>query len=144
MIRMAPGCTSRLCIGGCDIADVVRRLVEVKEAIENLGRELGAPPERTADLADELSRLALVTLSPALQTEQTATPQPDVAVARPAADPPAMLTVIEMAKRLGISRTTAYELVHAGRIPYVRFGRLIRVPSAALDERVMREARERS
>jgi excisionase family DNA binding protein len=121
--------------------DVVRRLVEVKEAIENLGREIGMSPERAADLADELARVVLVGLAPARQAEQAALPE---ARAVQPADPPAMLTVAELALRLGISRGTAYELVRSGRIPYVRFGRVIKIPSAALDEWVMREVRERS
>ena len=119
----------------------MRCLVEVKEAIERLGQELGAPPEQAANLADELTRLALVTLSPARRGERATEPQPDVV--RPAADPPVMLTVAEMARRLGIGRNTAYELVRAGRIPHVRFGRVIKVPAAALDEWVRRETEER-
>ena len=132
---------SRVYVGGCVIADVVRCLVEVKEAIDRLGQELGAPLEQVADLADELTRLALVTLSPARRGEPAAEPQLDAV--RPAADPPAMLTVAEMARRLGIGRTMAYELIRAGRIPHVRFGRVIKVPAAAFDEWVRRETRER-
>ena len=128
-------------MGGCVIADVVRCLVEVKEAIERLGQELGAPPEQVADLADELTRLTLVTLSPARRGEPAAEAQPDVV--RVAAGPPVMLTVAEMARRLGIGRTMAYEFLRAGRIPHVRFGRVIKMPAAAFDEWVRRETRER-
>ena len=73
--------------------DVVRRLVEVKEAIESLGRELGTPPERAADLADELARMVLVSLSPTRQVEQVSLPEEN-SVRR--ADTPAMLTVAEL------------------------------------------------
>lgn len=43
------------------------------------------------------------------------------------------LTVEEVAELLGIGRTTAYEAVHAGTIPSLRFGRRIVVPRAALE-----------
>lgn len=43
-----------------------------------------------------------------------------------------VIDVVEAARRLGISRSAAYQAVHAGQIPSVRFGRLIKVPLAAL------------
>lgn len=48
----------------------------------------------------------------------------------------AMLTVPEAAKLLRIGRNLAYELVAQGEIPSLRLGRLIRVPRAALEERL--------
>jgi excisionase family DNA binding protein len=47
---------------------------------------------------------------------------------------PPVLDVPAAAALLGISRSTAYELVRTGRwpTPVLRLGRLIRVPSAAL------------
>ncbi len=48
-------------------------------------------------------------------------------------DSQAMLTVPEAAKLLRIGRNLAYELVARGEIPSIRFGRLIRVPRAALE-----------
>ena len=47
-----------------------------------------------------------------------------------------MLTVPEAAKLLRIGRNHAYELVARGEIPSVRLGRLIRIPRAALDQRL--------
>lgn len=47
-----------------------------------------------------------------------------------------LLTVPEAAKLLRIGRNLAYELVAQGEIPSIRFGRLIRVPRAALEERI--------
>lgn len=41
---------------------------------------------------------------------------------------PAVLCVPEVARRLGISRSFAYELVSAGEIPSVRLGRRVLVP----------------
>ncbi len=38
----------------------------------------------------------------------------------------------EVAKLLGLGRTTTYELARAGRIPSVRLGRRLLVPRAAL------------
>ena len=51
------------------------------------------------------------------------------------------MSVIQCAKALGISRGTAYSLIHEGRIPALRIGkkRLV-VPRAAL-ERMLQEAR---
>jgi excisionase family DNA binding protein len=43
-----------------------------------------------------------------------------------------VIDVVEAARRLGISRSAAYQAVHAGQIPSVRIGRLIRVPLIAL------------
>ena len=45
---------------------------------------------------------------------------------------PALLTVDEAAAVLRIGRNTCYELVRQGQIPYIRLGRLIRVPRHAL------------
>jgi excisionase family DNA binding protein len=43
------------------------------------------------------------------------------------------LTVEQVAQRLYVGRSTAYNMVNTGEIPAVRFGRLIRVPASALD-----------
>ena len=42
-------------------------------------------------------------------------------------------TVMETAKRLGVSGNVAYEGVAAGTIPSIRLGRRILVPRAALE-----------
>jgi len=42
------------------------------------------------------------------------------------------LSVSETAKLLGLSRNAAYEAVHSGQIPSIRFGDRIYVPRAAL------------
>lgn len=47
---------------------------------------------------------------------------------------PLTLTVEQAAKVLGISRSTAYELVHTGDIPSLRLGRRIVIPAARLAE----------
>jgi excisionase family DNA binding protein len=43
------------------------------------------------------------------------------------------MTVDEVAKRLGISRPSAYEGVRVGQIPSVRIGRRLLIPVAALE-----------
>lgn len=43
-----------------------------------------------------------------------------------------MLTVAEAAKRCGMSRTWLYEVMDAGRLTYVRFGRARRIPKTSL------------
>ena len=45
---------------------------------------------------------------------------------------PAILTVAQVQRFLGISRAKAYELVHMAGFPAVRLGRVIRVPREAL------------
>ena len=47
---------------------------------------------------------------------------------------PVFLTVEQVAQRLYVGRSTAYNMVNAGEISSVRFGRLIRVPASALEQ----------
>jgi len=49
---------------------------------------------------------------------------------------PLTLSVTEAAKRLGISRAFAYELVARGELPCMRFGRRVVVPRRALERLV--------
>jgi excisionase family DNA binding protein len=46
----------------------------------------------------------------------------------------ATLSVPQTAKVLGISRSLAYELVHAGKIPSIRLGKRIVIPKEAIEE----------
>ena len=50
-----------------------------------------------------------------------------------------LLTVEEAARRLGIGKTLAWELVWAGVLPSVRLGRCVRIPLAALEDWVARQ-----
>jgi len=43
-----------------------------------------------------------------------------------------LLTVEEVARRLGIGRSLAWRLVRSGELPSVRLGRLVRVPERNL------------
>lgn len=43
------------------------------------------------------------------------------------------LSVAEAAKKLGISRGLAWDMVHEGKIPSIRFGKRYLVPQAALE-----------
>ena len=47
-------------------------------------------------------------------------------------DLPEYLTPAEVQAYLRLSRNTVYEALRRGEIPHVRFGRLIRIPKAAL------------
>jgi len=59
-------------------------------------------------------------------------PVPDLHLRPPSQWPP-FLTVEEAATILRVARASAYEMVHAGTLPTVRFsGRSIRVPRGAL------------
>jgi len=49
-----------------------------------------------------------------------------------------LLTVREVAERLGCGRTFVYELISTGELETVKLGRLRRVPVAALDALVER------
>ena len=51
-----------------------------------------------------------------------------------------LLTVAEAAKLLQISPNTAYELIRQKRIPFVRLGRIIRIPRFGLEQWIAREA----
>ena len=54
---------------------------------------------------------------------------------RPVAAPePLTYTVTEVARALGISRSTAYECVHRGEIPTIRFGRRVVVARTTLEK----------
>jgi excisionase family DNA binding protein len=45
-----------------------------------------------------------------------------------------LLTIVEAARRLGISRSKVYELLAVGELPSVRIGRTRRIALAALEE----------
>lgn len=45
---------------------------------------------------------------------------------------PRVLSVSQMAQKLGICRNTAYKLVKSGKIRSIRIGRAIRIPESAL------------
>lgn len=53
---------------------------------------------------------------------------------------PLLLTVVEVAGLLRISRNLAYDLVHQGRLPHVRLGRRILIPRHGLEEWIANEA----
>lgn len=52
-----------------------------------------------------------------------------------------VLTVMEAAAELGISKGSAYEAVRSGQIPTIRIGRRLIVPRAAF-ERMLEQAGE--
>ena len=44
-----------------------------------------------------------------------------------------VLTVSEVSKKLGLSRNSTYEGLRRGEIPYIRVGKRLLIPKAALD-----------
>lgn len=57
---------------------------------------------------------------------------------------PMLLTPAEMAAKLGVGRTTAYQLIASGEIPVVRIGRLVRIPVDGLREWTQRRSESTS
>jgi excisionase family DNA binding protein len=55
---------------------------------------------------------------------------------RVASDLPEFLTVPEFCAVARVGRSAGYELARTGQIPVVRFGRLVRIPKAALLDRI--------
>ena len=53
-------------------------------------------------------------------------------------------TIIEAAKKLGISRNTCYEAAKQGQIPTIKIGKRILVPMAALDKMLAGEGTSKS
>jgi len=53
-------------------------------------------------------------------------------------DLPDFLSVEEFRTYLGIGRSTAYDLLRRGEVSYVRFGRVIRVPRAAIESYLLK------
>jgi excisionase family DNA binding protein len=60
-----------------------------------------------------------------------------IAAKRAAAD---VISLEEVAARLGIGRNQAYEAVQAGKIPALRFGRRWLIPRAAFERMLSGEA----
>lgn len=50
------------------------------------------------------------------------------------------LTVPEACELLGVGRQAAYEAIRKGQLPSIRIGRLIRIPRAAVEKMLSREA----
>lgn len=51
-----------------------------------------------------------------------------------------LMTVEDAARRLGIGKTLAWQLIWDGVLPSVRLGRLVRVPVRQLEDWIAREA----
>ena len=49
---------------------------------------------------------------------------------------PALLTVPQVAKQLGIAEKTCWAWIYARRLPVTRLGRCVRIPSDALDQMI--------
>lgn len=55
---------------------------------------------------------------------------------------PGFLTVAEVADLLRVSRMEVYRMVHAGSLPAIRFGHLLRVPHDAVESYLSMHAAE--
>ena len=53
-----------------------------------------------------------------------------------------LLRIPEAAARLGLGRSTIYELIAAGDLPAIKIGRAVRVPASRLATWVERQTRE--
>jgi excisionase family DNA binding protein len=61
---------------------------------------------------------------------------------QPMSESTPFLSVAELAETLSLSRTRAYQLVHAGEVPSTRWGGVIRIPRAALERWLADQERE--
>jgi excisionase family DNA binding protein len=52
-----------------------------------------------------------------------------------------LLRIPEAAARLGVGRSTVYELIQAGQLPAVRIGKAVRIPASRLEAWVELQAR---
>ncbi len=50
-----------------------------------------------------------------------------------------LLSPAEAARELGIGRDKTYDLIREGRLPAIRFGRVLKVPRAALNDFIEQE-----
>lgn len=64
--------------------------------------------------------------------------------ARSSEPTPLLLTITQAASLLGVSRTTAYELIAEGRLEVVHIGRCARVPADDVEEFVQRLRQQRA
>jgi excisionase family DNA binding protein len=55
---------------------------------------------------------------------------------------PLVLTISEAAGLLGVGRSKMFEMLAAGQVPVVRFGRVVRIPRRELEELLHRQAEE--
>lgn len=53
-----------------------------------------------------------------------------------------LLKPIDVQRELGVGRSKVYEMLASGELPSLRIGRLVRVPSKALDEWVEERQKE--
>ena len=53
--------------------------------------------------------------------------------------PPAFLTVNEVAARWRVSRMSIYRLIHDGELPHVRIGSAFRIPTEAVENYIKRQ-----
>lgn len=49
-------------------------------------------------------------------------------------------TPAQVAEKLGLGRTTVYQLLSSGRLPAIRIGRSVRVPASALHDWLSKQA----
>ncbi len=57
---------------------------------------------------------------------------------RSVASSPLLLTIPDVARRLGLGRTKVYELIATEGLPVVRFGRAVRVSASSLQQWIER------
>jgi excisionase family DNA binding protein len=51
-----------------------------------------------------------------------------------------LLRIPEAARRLGLGRSTVYEMIQAGDLPVVRIGKAVRIPASRLEAWVEQQA----
>lgn len=55
------------------------------------------------------------------------------------AERPMLLSIAQTCRHLGFSRTKVHQLLKSGRLPFVKIGRSVRIPTAAVEEWLAQE-----
>lgn len=100
-------------------------LLSLEELAGDPARAATLPPEVAALLLARVAGLQIALLARCLSVRSATTPLPD---------DEALLTVPDVARRLGFAESYVYELVRLGRLPAVRTGKYVRIRRSTLRE----------
>ncbi len=106
-------------------------LSDYRSLVEQLEAEVsGWPPERCTELLGALERVRVSAWSQVVKGPQSL----------PSQNNGQLLTLPQVAERLAVPATYAYELARQNRIPIVRLGKYVRVPAEELERWLAQQA----